>query len=181
MLHGHTLEVVDSSKYLGVTIKDDLSWKTHVQNTAGKASRTLGFLRRNMKDCTIPVEDHTYKTMVRPTFKSASSVWDSYQQTQVKALEQVQQRAARCFCNDCTSRTPGCVTKMLIDLRWEPLEVRCRLDRLCMLYRIQYSLVDIPIERYLQVGDSCTRGSAKFFQERITDTTYSNSFFPRTV
>ena len=32
-LHGHTLEVVDSSKYLGVTIKDDLSWGTHIKNT----------------------------------------------------------------------------------------------------------------------------------------------------
>ena len=63
----------------------------------------------------------------------------------------------------------GCVTKILSDLRWEPFEVR-----LCMLYRIQHSLMDIPIERYLQVGDSRTRGPAKFFQERITDTTYSN-------
>ena len=32
-LHGHTLEVVDSSKYLGATIKDDLSWGTHIKNT----------------------------------------------------------------------------------------------------------------------------------------------------
>ena len=51
-----------------------------------------------------------------------------------------------------------------------------------MLYRIQHSLMDRPIERlYLQVSDSHTRGPAKFFQERITDTTHSNSFFPRTV
>ena len=155
-LHGHTLEVVDSSKYLGVTIKDDLSWETHVQNTVGKAIITLGFLRRNMKDCTMPVKDLTYKTMVRPTLEYDPSVWDPYQQTQVKALEQVQRRAAHYVCNDYTSRTTGCVTKMLSYLIWEPLEVRRRHDRLCMLYRIQHSLVDIPIERYLQIGDSCT-------------------------
>ena len=44
MLHWHILEVVNSSKYLEVigwvTIKDDLSWETHVQNTVGKANRT---------------------------------------------------------------------------------------------------------------------------------------------
>ena len=47
-LHGHTLEVVDNGKYLGVTISNDLSWHRHVDAVAAKASRTLGFLRRNL-------------------------------------------------------------------------------------------------------------------------------------
>ena len=65
-LHGHTLEVVESSKYLGETIKDDLSWGTNIQNTVSKAHRTLGFVRRNMNDCTEPVKDLTYKAMIHP-------------------------------------------------------------------------------------------------------------------
>ena len=180
-LYGHTLEVVDSSKYLGVTIKDDLSWGTHIQNTVSKANRTLGFLRRNMKDCTKPVKDLTYKAMIRPTMEYSSTVWDPALQTHIAALEQVQRRAARYVFNDYHSRTPGCVTKMIDNLNWEPLEVRRRHERLGMLYRIQHNLVDIPIDRYLQVSDSRTRGPTKFFQERISDATYSNSFFPRTV
>ena len=102
-------------------------------------------------------------------------------QTHIAALEQVQRRAARYVCNDYHSRTPGCATKMIDDLNWEPLEVRRRHERLGMLYRIQHNLVDIPIDRYLQVSDSRIRGPTKFFQERISDATYSNSFFPRTV
>ena len=180
-LHGHTLEVVNASKYLGVTITDDLSWETHVQNVVCKANRTLGFVRRNLKDCTKPVKDLTYKTMIRPTMEYASTVWDPNLQAQKSALEQVQKRAARYVCNDYTSRTPGCVTKMLDDLKWEPLEARRRHDRLSMLYRIQYGMVDIPADRYLRPSDTRTRGSARFFQERIADTSYSNSFFPRTV
>ena len=46
-LHGQTLEVVDSSKYFGVTVTEDLSWTKHITETANKANRSLGFLRRN--------------------------------------------------------------------------------------------------------------------------------------
>ena len=145
-----------------------------------KANRTLGFLR-NMKDCKKPVKDLTYKTMICPSMKYSSAVWDPARQSHITALEQVQRRVARYVCNDYHSRTPGCVTKMIVDLNWEPLEVRCRHERLGMLYRIQHNLVDIPIDRYLQVSDSRTKGPTKFFQERISDATYSNSFFPRTV
>ena len=41
------LENVESIKYLGVTITNDLKWNTHISNVCTKANRTLGFLRRN--------------------------------------------------------------------------------------------------------------------------------------
>ena len=44
-LHGKTLDVVDSSKYLGVTVGEDLSWTKHVSEAASKANHSLGFLR----------------------------------------------------------------------------------------------------------------------------------------
>ena len=48
-LHGQTLESVDSAKYLGVTISQDLNWNKHINNITGKANRTLGFIKRNVK------------------------------------------------------------------------------------------------------------------------------------
>ena len=181
-LHGHTLEVVDSSKYLGVTIKHDLSWGTLIQNTVSKANRTLGFLRINMKDCTKPVKDLTYKAMIRPTMDYSSTVWDPALQTHITTLEQVQRRAVRYVNNDYHSRTPGCVTKMIDDLNCQPLKSAAGMkDLVCLVYRIQHDLVDIPIDRFLQVSDSPTRGPTKFFQETISDATYSNSFLPRIV
>ena len=90
-----------------------------------------------------PVKDLTCKTMIRPVMEFSSAVWDQTLQTQITALEQVQRRAARYVCIDFTSRTPGCVTKMLNDLNWEPLEVRHRHDRLSMLYKMQHNLVEV--------------------------------------
>ena len=50
-LHGHIRESVDSAKYLGVHLSQDMTWQTHVNRTAAKASSTLGILRRNLHSC----------------------------------------------------------------------------------------------------------------------------------
>ena len=44
ILEGTVLENVDSIKHLGVTIRHDLRWNTHISNMCPKANRTLGFL-----------------------------------------------------------------------------------------------------------------------------------------
>ena len=47
-LHQQTLEQVQSAKYLGLTITDDLDWGQHISEITCKATKTLGFLRRNL-------------------------------------------------------------------------------------------------------------------------------------
>ena len=180
-LHGHILETEEASSYLGVTITDNLTWDKHIQNISNKGNRTLGFIRRNLRDCTVPVKAATYTAMVQPSLECASTVWDTPNQAHIKQLESVQRRAARYVYKDYHSRTPGCVTKMVENLNWEPLTARRKTNRLSMLYRIQHGLVDIPKEKYLHSSDSRTRGQHRFFQERIQDDSYKNSFFPRTV
>ena len=49
ILYDHVLESVSSTKYLGVTINDHLNWNDHVQNTVTSASKTLGFIKRNVR------------------------------------------------------------------------------------------------------------------------------------
>ena len=47
-MHGHILQHVDSTKYLGLSISIKLSWKTHIDAITKKANNTLAFLRRNI-------------------------------------------------------------------------------------------------------------------------------------
>ena len=180
-LHGQQLEVVDSSKYLGVKVTSDLSWSSHIADVAGKANRTVGFLRRNFKQCTKEVKAATYSTMVRPVLECSATVWDPHLQKDIKSLEQVQRRAARYVCNDYTTRTPGCVKAMVKDIGWESLQDRRYTARLSLLYKIQHGLVDIEGPRYLKPSDSRTRGQRGLFQERINCDVYFNSFFPHTI
>ena len=77
-LEGTVLENVESIKYLGVTITNDLKWNTHISNVCTKANRTLGFLRRNLYSCPPDVKEAAYKGLVQPVLEYGSSVWDPH-------------------------------------------------------------------------------------------------------
>ena len=104
--------------------------------------------------------------------------WSVHYQSGIPIHRPISSPWSRCFVhvvsNDYKSRTPGCVTKMLDD----PLEDRHRLDRLSMLYRMQLRMVWWI---YPQTDTWVSMTAAKFFQDKIADTTYSNSFFPKTA
>ena len=180
-LHGHVLEEVDCSKYLGVHITNDLSWHTHSTKTAAKASRTLGFLRRNLYSCTRTVRERTYNALVLPGLQYAASAWDPYLVTDIDELEKVQRRGARFVTNNYQDRTPGCVSGMIQELKWPPLHERRRLHRLSFLFKIKHQLVDVNPGSLLQSSDSRTRGKARIHQAHTQSTVYSNSFYPRTI
>ena len=75
-LHNRVLQTTDSSKYQGVTLSDEFTWQKHVDITTSKANRTLGFIRRNLGDCSKQVKVTAYTTMVRPTLEYSSPVLD---------------------------------------------------------------------------------------------------------
>ena len=134
--HGHTLEVVDSGKYLWAHISNDLTWHTQADATADKASKTLGFLRRNLHECTKDVKKATYTALVRPILEYTSPARDPSSNEDTAKLEKVQRQAARFVHNNYYDRTPG----------WEPLQHRRRVDRLTTLYKIQRGLVEIDTD-----------------------------------
>ena len=180
-LHGHQLEVVDRGKYLGITINQDLQWTCHIYNTIGKATRSLGFLRRNLGRCKPTVKATAYRTLIRPSIEYASSVWDPHQTTVIRDLEQVQRRAARFVFNQYTDTSPGCVTNLLEQLEWDSLQHRRTKHRLVLCYKVRNHLVDIDPAKYFTPGDSRTRGGHRYRQPRTNKDTYRHSFFPRSV
>ena len=42
-LHNHILEKVKSSKYLGITIQNNLKWDQHINSVSKKSNQSLGF------------------------------------------------------------------------------------------------------------------------------------------
>ena len=143
----------------------------------GKASRTLGFLRRNLGKCPEYVKDQAYTTLIRPRLEYCSSVWDPHTQKHVKNIEGIQRRAVR-FVKGC--RTPGTVTKLLKELEWSTLQQRRQMSRLTMMYKIvndQSCPVQIP--GYVQKKTRVTRSfhPKGFINLGSKSNTYKYSFF----
>ncbi len=179
-IHGQILEVVDSAKYLGINIDSRLNFNAHIDSVTKKANSTRAFLSRNIKHCNRKVKEAAYTMFVRPTVEYASSVWDTHTQRNTKKVEQVQRSSARFVMGD-FDRTSS-VTAMLKDLHWPSLQDRRLQNRLIMLYKIRFGLVDIPWNSYLTQLSSSTRGhQSRFHQPHANSAVYSCSFFPRTI
>ena len=74
-LHQQRLEQVQSAKYLGITIRDNLDWGQHVSEISCKATKTMGFLNRNLALAPRHTKEVAYKTLVRPQLEYAAPIW----------------------------------------------------------------------------------------------------------
>ena len=74
-LHQQTLENVQSAKYLGITITENMDWGQHISDISSKATKTLGFLRRNFAFAPRSTKEVAYKTLVRPKLEYAAPIW----------------------------------------------------------------------------------------------------------
>ena len=182
-LHDHPLPITHSTKYLGITISNDLKWNKHISNITSKANSTLGILRRNLRlsSTSHTVKTHAYQALVRPHLEYASAVWDPHTHCNTQKLEMVQRRAARYVCN--RWHNTSSVTGMLNQLEWVPLATRRANTRLCMMYRVAHTPVGDPWTPWLTFAQRTTRGSHawKYIPISTSHDAYKFSFLPRTI
>ena len=177
------LENVESIKYLGVTITNDLRCDTHVSNICTKANWTLGFLRRNLYSCPQEVKEAAYKGLVRPVLEYSGSVWDPSGDMCITGLqnelEKVQNRAARFVTGNYNFET-GSMIGILEHLKWESLKKRRRDSRLILLYKGLNGKASIPTDDLIPLVRGCRNDHSMAYQIPIAKTDiYKCSFSPR--
>ena len=152
VLHGQVLESVSCAKYLGVDISSTLSWNSHINRIVSSATRTLNFVRRNIKTKIPKVRETAYNSLVRPQLEYASAVWDPNHKKRISQIEQVQRRAARWTVGNFDQRAS--VTQIVQNLGWRTLEQRRTDARLCLFYKVVHGLVAVPLPDYIQYSNS---------------------------
>ena len=182
-LHQQTLEQFRSAKYLGLTITDDLEWGQHISEISSKATKTLGFLRRNLALAPRHTKEVAYKTLVRPQLEYAAPIWHPYNETETKKLEKVQRTAVRWTCRRCHNKSS--VDNMLDELEWPSLEDRRVKSSLTFFYKIHSGTVSLDKDRYLTPAPNLRSTRASHDSQYTRYMAYSdalkNSFFPRTI
>ena len=101
-IDGQQIEQVDSAKLLGLTISDDLSWETHVNNITKKANQRL-FMLRLLRRAQVSMEQllTIYTSRIRPVLEYACQVWHpGLIKGQTDLIESVQKRALRIIMPD---------------------------------------------------------------------------------
>ena len=104
-LNNEILKHVPNNPYLGVQFSSDLKWHTHINNIIKRASSTLGFLRRNLRNCPQDCRRIAYLSLVTSTIEYGSVIWDPHSQADIDRLERIQRHAARFIVDDYTA--PG--------------------------------------------------------------------------
>ena len=98
-LHQQILEQVQSAKYLGLTITDNLDWGQHNLEITCKATKTLGLRRRNLALAPRHTKEVAYKTLIRTQqLEYAAPVLHPYNETRTAKAEKVWRTAARWTC-----------------------------------------------------------------------------------
>ena len=74
-IRDHELEVVDTTKYLGLQIENSLDWKDHVSVLSSRVSKTAGFLKHAISILPLETLNKLYAGNVEPYFCYCYSVW----------------------------------------------------------------------------------------------------------
>ena len=157
VLNDTPLDSVTQTKYLGVTITNDLRWNNHVAEITKKANKILGLLRRNLSACDHTVKEATYIGLVRPLLEYASSAWDPHTDQLFNEIEKVQRRAVRFVLSDYHNYEPGSITKMLEKLGWKTLQQRRKTDRLNLFNKALNNLAALSFMELIKEPSRCTR------------------------
>ena len=180
-LHEQTMERVSQYKYLGVTINEDLTWSSHINEITNKAKRMVGLLYRQFYAWTsTPALLKLYTSLVRPHLEYASQVWNPYLVKDVQRLEEVQKFALKvCFKHWDSRYDDNLQMAQLPDLK-----SRREYLNLCYFFKLVHGIFAFPNNpSILRQINYPTRNSRDdlFVRPPARCNSFHYSFFPHTI
>ena len=122
-----------------------------------------------------------YEALTRPQMEYASSAWSPHTDHDINKLEQVQKNAARFVTGD--YRLTTSTTALVKSVGWDPLEKRCLIFQVTMLYKIRNKLVNfsIPADIGSQTRSRSSRAHGHAYRQLGINVQSHGYSFPRVI
>ena len=102
-IDGNIIKTEETVKLLGVHIDSNLKFNEHVKSVCTKAARQINALQRLTKFLDYSCKLKIYESFVLSNFSYCSVIYNTFNVTQDKKIEKLNERALRLVCNDYTS------------------------------------------------------------------------------
>ena len=99
MFDGTSLKRVHNSKFLGIIIDEDLSWKPHVNNVCSIVSRNIGIINKLKQSFPHSILKSLYYAIVYPYLTYGILAWGNANKTLMERILLLQKKALRIICN----------------------------------------------------------------------------------
>ena len=152
-----------------------MDWGQHISDISSKATKTLGFLRRNLAFAPRSTKEVAYKTLIRPKLEYTAPIWSPYCKTQIQHVEKVQRTATRRIYR----RWPNTISvgEMLDELQWPTLAAWGDQSSLLFLHKIHCGTVSIDKDKYLTPSQRTRSARSSHNSQYCRPQTYIDTLF----
>ena len=175
-INGTTIPKQESIKYLGVTIDNDLSWKSHVGTVRRRMLAAIASIRRVSAGLPLSTKRMLYNALVLPYADYCQVVWHPCSAYLTQSLERVQNLGMRVVLSK-PPRTPSAPLRN--QLGWTTLHRRRHNALLCQVHWCVLNQAPSYLSGKF-IKNSCTysstRGADKLHLPRPHTETYRQSF-----
>lgn len=136
-INHNPISAATTYKYLGIHLTSNLSWNLHVTTICATASKSLGYLRRTLRNSPSNIRKLAFQTFVRPQLEYASPIWSPHHNNLISLLESVQNRAARFISHNYTYKSS--ISRIKQDISLPPLSARRDLALISLFHKYVYA------------------------------------------
>ena len=95
VLNGSPIEKVKCTKFLGIFIDDELSWKYHVNHISTKVSKMVGIMAKARYHLSLKLLLTLYNTMIYPYLTYCNVIWANTYSTRLSSIFMLQKKIVR--------------------------------------------------------------------------------------
>ena len=95
LIEGNKLDRVDSTKFLGVTLDSDITWKPHIASISNKVAKSIGVLSLARKTLNMTTSIQLYYSFVYPYLTYCTPIWAKASDSTLWPIYRLQKIAIR--------------------------------------------------------------------------------------